>query len=327
MATFTRLVSVSIIVVCGLLTDLIAREQAANARPDARIVLDKVRDTYRSMPGYHFERVVLVQELGTGSTPANIAEMSLTLATEKAQPVADDRPFPVNFDRFRLRTKTKQGEQLQLCDGRTCWSYASAKNEYMTGNSFRDVNTSVGGSMLMAFHLFTFSTVEQGVLQDAKIVREEEIEVGTERRRCHVIEGRIQTTMPRPGASPKPPSVASLGVMWFVSLLTMQGQSEEARTTRYSAWADEAAAGTGEPTQVTLWIDQTNHVIVRSQMASQLFKRTAGNVQAAEKVSVTLTDRFSIASVKAPPEDLFRFTPPEGAKEVPNVRSRRDVKK
>ena len=259
---------------------------------------------------------------------ATIAELTLTLASQDAKPAPEGRPVPaINLDRFRLGTRTKQGEMLQVCDGRACWSYTSVKNEYMTGDSFRDVNTSVGGSMLMAVHLFTFSTLEEGTVQNAHIVREEEVRVGKERRRCFVIEGEIQTaSFLGPGGSKKPPSPASLGAFWLVSALTLQGLAEGDRGTRYSPWLDEQAVGSAEATRVRLWIDESAHVIVRSTMAAQLYKRTMGSEQAAEKVAVTVTESFTIAAVNAPPDDVFRFTPPEGAKEVPNVASRRDKK-
>ena len=92
----------------------------------------------------------------------------------------------------------------------------------------------------------------------------------------------------------------------------------------YSPWLDEKAPPVGEPTRVTLWIDEDTHVIVRSKMSTQLYKRIAAKgEQAVERVAVTVTESFTTAAVKAPSADLFRFTPPEGATEVPNVASRR----
>ena len=85
----------------------------------------------------------------------------------------------------------------------------------MTGSSLRDVNTSVGGSMLMGLHLFTFSLLQEGTVQDAKVVREEEIRVGEDRRRCYVIEGDIQIApLTGPAARQSPrilPRLAPLG--------------------------------------------------------------------------------------------------------------------
>jgi hypothetical protein len=75
-----------------------------------------------------------VQEAGSDGKLANIAELTLTTATENAKPRADSEMFSsINIDRLRLRTKTDGGEMLQLCDGRSCWSYTSKTNEYMTG--------------------------------------------------------------------------------------------------------------------------------------------------------------------------------------------------
>jgi len=313
---------------CGLTADAVAQSTAENAaKLDAKSVLDKVRHTYQNLPGYHLERVLLVQEAVSDGKPANIAELNLTMATGNAKPALEGRPSPaINLDRFRLGTRTKQGEMLQVCDGRSCWSYSAAKNEYMTGTKFMDVNTSVGGSVLMAFHLFTFSTLEEGLIQNAEIVRQEEVQVGKERRKCYVIEGAIQTApLVGPSSSKKPPSPASLGPFWLVSMLSLQGLADGGKGTRYSPWLDEKTPEGAEPTRVTLWIDQNAHIILRSKMAAQLYKRTMGTEQA-QKVAVTVTDRFTTAAVEAPPDDLFRFTPPEGAKEVPNAASRRDKK-
>ena len=329
MVSFIRLVAVPTILVCGLQSGPAAQSNAkTQSRPEAQAVLDKARETYRRLPDYHFDRLLLLQESSGDGKVAKIAELTLTLATQNAKPVTGDTPWPpINLDRFRLRTKTRQSELVQVCDGRTCWSYNSRTNEYMKGNTFRDVSTSVGGSMVMGFHLFTFSILGEGTIQEARAVRDEEVEVGKERRKCDVIEGQIPpAALPRPGDSQKPPSLASLGMFWLASMLTMQGLTEEGPATRYSAWADESATGLGPPTRVTLWIDQTTHVIVRSEMAAQLYKRGPSTGQAGEKVPVTLTDRFTTAVVGVPPEDLFRFTPPDGAKEVPNAASRRDKK-
>ena len=235
MVSLIRLVAVPTILVCGLQSGPAAQSNAKNqSRPDAQAVLDKARETYRKLPDYHFDRLLLLQESWGNGKVAKIAELTLTLATQNAKPVTGDTPSPpINLDRFRLRTNTKQSELVQVCDGRTCWSYNSRTNEYMKGNTFRDVTTSVGGSMVMAFHLFTFSILGEGTIQEARAVREEEVEVGKERRKCYVIEGQIPpAALPRPGDSQQPPSLASLGISWLASMLTMQGLTEEGPATR-----------------------------------------------------------------------------------------------
>lgn len=66
-------------------------------------------------------------------------------------------------------------------------------------------------------------------------------------------------------------------------------------------------------------------MIVKSRMGAQVYKRTLSKEpQPGEQVGVTITDTFTIAAVTAPPDDLFRFTPPEGATEVPNAALRRE---
>ena len=59
-------------------------------------------------------------------------------------------------------------------------------------------------------------------------------------------------------------------------------------------------------------------------MSAQLYKRRADREgQSVEKVAVSVTDSFTTATIETPPAALFHFTPPEGAKEVPNAASRR----
>ena len=172
---------------------------------EAKVILDKVQDTYRNLAGYHFERVLLAQEARKDGQLENIAELTLAIASENAAAGPGSEQFPpVNLDRFRVATQTKGNQMLQMCDGRACWLYASLKNEYMTGQRFRDVNSSVAGSLMLGVHMFAFMTVEDEALQDVKVAREEEIEVGNGRRKCYVIEGVMQPT-PRPRANEPPP--------------------------------------------------------------------------------------------------------------------------
>jgi hypothetical protein len=321
-------IAVPILLLYGLLDDGHAQSNAQNApTPDAAAVLARVRETYRNLGSYHFERMLVVQEAGPDGTSATIAELTLTTATENAKSRPDVEMVGINLDRFRLRTKTGRGEMLELCDGRTCWSYTSMKNEYMTGQTFRDVNSSVAGSMMLGLHLFTSSTVGEGVAPDARIIREEEVEVGGQRRSCYVIEGQIQPTPPRPPRTgSKPPNLATLGVWWLASMVRLQGLAEPGPMTAYWPWPDENATGVGQPTTLTLWIDKHASVIVRSKMSAELYKRSDAAGLAGEKVALTATETFTVAALAVPPDDLFRFTPPDGAREVPNVASRRKSK-
>ena len=183
--------------------------------------------------------------------------------------------------------------------------------------------SSVGGPFMLGVHLFAFMTLEEGALQEAKVAREEAVEVGNGRRRCYVIEG-IMPASPRPRPDGPPPS-GRPGVHWFLSILALQGLAGEGERTFYSPWPpDENATGVGEATHVTLWIDQDTHVVVRSKMSAQLYKgRADRESQAVEKVAVSVTDSFTTATIETPPAGLFQFTPPAGAQEVPNVASRR----
>ena len=320
-----ELVAVPIVLLCALQADALAQSRPEKAgEPEAKAVLAKVRETYQNLHNYHFERVLLAQEATEDGKLENLAELTLSIASENAKLLSDNGPLPpINLDRFRLGTKTKRSEMLQMCDGQICWAYNSVKNEYMTGQTLRDVASSVGGSFMLGVHLFAFMTLEEGALQDAKVAREEEIELGNGRRRCHVIEGVMQPP-PRPRPDGPPPS-GRPGVDWFLFALGLQGLAGAGQRTSYSPWPpDENAAAVGEPTHVTLWIDQNAHVVVRSTMSARLYKRRAEREgQSIDKVGVSVTDSFTAATIETPPTALFHFTPPEGAKEVPNAASRR----
>ncbi len=325
MITLRRLVAVPIIVLCALLADALAQTNPEKAlTSEAKVILAKARDTYRNLAGYHFERVLLAQETRKDGKVETIAELTLAIASENAAAVPGSERFPpVNLDRFRVATKTKGNQMLQMCDGQACWSYTSLKNEYMTGQRFRDVNSSVAGSLMLGVHLFAFMTLEDEALQDVKVAREEEVEVGNGRRKCYVIEGVMPPTpLPR---SNEPPPPGRPGLDWLLSILALQGLAGDGARTLYSAWpSDENAARAGEPTGVTLWIDRNAHMVVRIKMSAQLYKRRVDKEgQTFEKVAVAVSDSFTTATVEAPAAALFHFTPPEGSKEVPNVASRR----
>jgi hypothetical protein len=62
-------------------------------------------------------------------------------------------------------------------------------------------------------------------------------------------------------------------------------------------------------------------------MSAELYTRRVDAAGlAGERVALTATENFTVAALGVPPDDLFRFTPPDGASEVPNVASRRKGK-
>jgi hypothetical protein len=87
-----------------------------------------------------------------------------------------------------------------------------------------------------------------------------------------VIEGMMQPTpRPRPKRAAAPWG-ARRGLARLHSRATRVARRRG--STFYSAWPpDENAAGAGEPSRVTLWIDQNAHVVVRIKMSAQLYKR------------------------------------------------------
>ena len=316
---------VAVAVLCGMVTDAGAQTNPAKGETfDANAVLSQARDTYRNLPGFHFERSLIVREMGTDGL-RDISRLTLSTATEDPKSGADDTPFPpISTHRLRLGLKTQEGERLQVCDGRTCSSYTSMNNEYMTGQTFRDVNASVGGAMLIGLHLSTFSSLTEGAMQNPAILRKEEIEVGNERRNCYVIEGQTpRPILAGPGGAARSAAPSTLGAWWLVSTLTLLGLADVPRQIRYSPWLDPQENAVGESTRITLWIDENTHLIARSRMSAKVYKNVGPGPRAADTVDLTVSEDFSVVSGKAPSEESFRFTPPPGAKEVPNAASRR----
>src|SRR5215203_1504915 len=91
-------VAVPILLLCGLGTDGHAHSQSQDApRPDAGAILARLRETYRNLRSYQFERMVLVQQAGSDGKLTKIAELTLTTATENATPRPDGQMFsPIN---------------------------------------------------------------------------------------------------------------------------------------------------------------------------------------------------------------------------------------
>jgi hypothetical protein len=136
------LVAAPIVLLCALLAgDAHAQSDPEKAiKPEANAILANVRETYRTLTNYQFERVLLAEEAKEGGKLATISELTLAIASENAKLLPEaERLLPINLDRFRLGTKTKRNEMLAMCDGRICWAYTAVKNEYMTGQRFRDV--------------------------------------------------------------------------------------------------------------------------------------------------------------------------------------------
>ena len=315
-----------VVALSAVLLGALLPEASAQPKPvgtDVVAILDEVRKNYQGLAAYHFERVLLVQETRNAGAMETIAELTLAIATEGAKSRADEPFPPMNVDRFHLATRTRRNEQLQVCGGETCWWYSSLKNEYMVGRTVRDVSTSAGGALLQMLHMFPFLSLQAGVIQDARVAREEAIVVGSDRRTCRVLEGVIR---PRPIASvrdsPQPPAP---GMDFLLAMLVITGMTEGDVRKEYSPWPlDQPSTEAGEPTLIALWIDKASGVIVRSRLSAQLYKRSFDNgVVSVEKVSVVATDTFTTASVGIPPTDTFQFTRPSGAQEVSNVESRR----
>ena len=81
-------------------------------KSEAKAVLDKVRNTYRKLAGYHFERVLLVEESRDAGKLKRLGELTIITATAEAkparirqvQPAAEPRPLSAGVQGPARRT-------------------------------------------------------------------------------------------------------------------------------------------------------------------------------------------------------------------------------
>jgi hypothetical protein len=112
MSSSSVVVALPAILFGGLLA--IASAQARPGGTDIKAVLDEVRKNYQNLAAYQFARVLLVQAARNVGALETIAELTLASATEGAKRLSDEPFPPMNSDRFRLATRTRQGELLQV---------------------------------------------------------------------------------------------------------------------------------------------------------------------------------------------------------------------
>lgn len=308
-------------------------EPPDSSREEAVAALAKVKEKYKGLRDYQFERKTTILEARLGEKPSSIVEATFNTATNKAElPRAGGPILPLNPDCFRLEIVVNRNQFLMVGDGETSWWYSSRENIYQQGKGLMVIG-SVPGSMLLALHLFPFTTMGAGALPDAKLVREESIEVNKQPRKCYVIQGHVPandlaTLMikalaaaasgnPQDSTGIEPPF---LGVDWLLTMLQAQGLiGDPEQRSLYTKVT---------PTKVTLWIDKAEHLLVRTEMSGTMQKVVINLKQKdkepkREDVQLTLTDSFTLLKIdEALPKELFRFAPPKGAKELTPKRDR-----
>jgi outer membrane lipoprotein-sorting protein len=301
--------------------ELCPAQTASDKGQDAVAVLDKSAAFYRELKDFHLERVTTIQE-SVGEKAGKNTEIKFLTATIDAQRVKEDQVGPSLGMSYCNLTMEIGGKKFSLInnDRQGVW-YSSRENEYQKGNGIL-VMGSVGGSMYIEFHYFPYHNLDKDVLRDPRIVREAKVEVNGESRDCFVIEGTTKNKKIEDfaadavnaatlGKAPEfKPDKPALGMEFLLNMLQMQGFTQDADAAFFMP-ADES-------TKVTLWIDKANHALVRSETTAMFKKGSLAENDPAkqEDVRVTITDAFTVMKLnEKPAKDLFKFTPPAGAKE------------
>ena len=296
-------------------------------------ILSRTRDTYATAAAWYFEHRISIEETDGSGSAVKLVDVSLVTANR----VSPSRPAGITAaalcaERCRLSsTTTDRRTTLVVRDGTNSWMYSSARGEYMKGATLRDIAMSVQGSLLLAAHLTPLGGLEGDAWSDVRRLGNEEVEIGGVRRDSYVVEATLKTNGLRLDAMVRgerpPPDVDLFSTpSGLVSLLQLQGLATVQSPSFYFA-ADGAAAA-----KVRLWIDQQSYLILRRTTTQTAAKVVPSGEPAAappttalpptREVTLRLDHTFSRAAIADAVENaLFTFNPPDGSREVPNIRA------
>jgi hypothetical protein len=232
---------------------------------------------------------------------------------------------------------------MVLGDGKETWMYSPTRQEYMKGESLRDVTTSVSGSMLLALHLTPLTslgldkaayadTYEEG-WSGARLLPDEVIEIGGQRRSCYVVEATLKSTgLPLDRIGPTAPSPSGAAPFatpsgYFMLLQIAGGVAQAGGAGGVSSMYVAPPPGT-EPVVVRLWIDKERSLVVRRTVLERAIKLAAParptDQPEQTAVQLQLTDTFtSVNTGSAVRDALFVFQPAVGDREISNIRKPR----
>lgn len=303
----------------------IAQEDQATAEA----ILKKMRQAYGNLTAYHFEHTIVIEAKEDNKQPTKLAEVTLVTASDKiemAERLLDEKPvedrlsavehhqLPSNYRRLHMEVRHPENNVVLIHNGDAKTMFVGKLNEYKTGEK---VLSSVAGAMYFGIHMTTFMKLTDDSLQGAKIIKQEEIVVGNEKHKCHVVEANVKLSpIPLPEGTKIPEEIASddpyAGPRGVLMILMIHGFIDKKQIGLFTS------ANQDELPRRRLWIDNDG-IIWRSELSEKVrVRRLDGDESDTGKVvELIATDLFSMATVNRPlPEELFQFTPPEGAKEV-----------
>jgi len=320
-------------------------------RRDAQAILQQVRQANEKLTAYRFEHRIRIDQAPVGGAQENVADVALTTVTQ-VRPASGGRgqareagsadpagnpltSVPFDAARCRLESVIDRGRLLLVSGDGSTAVFSSANMEYMKGETLADVTRSVAGSMLIGLHLVPLVLPAEQAVQDARIIGEETLTIENERRACDIID---ITVKPGPAYAPSPgkftmPTLADMqvsvaGAVSYIGVLRTFGFVNPQGLDTYNP---TSAPRTGP--HLTVWVDRERLIVVRRRLVETAARIKGGRLQGKptgvqqprepEEVQIELTDVYSVAMTNGPlPDTLFRFEPPPGAKEIPNIRKK-----
>jgi outer membrane lipoprotein-sorting protein len=283
-------------------------------RPSADEVLQRVKDRYQKLDGYHFEHTLTFHTEAAGKKPVEVARARLITASQKQDdPLGlwGEGPFSFNLKRMRSEAIGKKFSFLMACDGETGWVYSSAGNQYIERPASRQLYGPTASTMFQAVHLAPLRRLCDGSLQEPKLLDDETLTIGQEKRVCYVLE--CQSKPPElelpDGRKVPSPLATSQGLLM---LLMINGLSE----------GPMAGPGAGPSAPVQLWIDQASSAVwqIRQQEPAKTMMEPGAaepGAAAAGDAILTMLDQFTVARFNDEVQaEVFRFVPPPNANQV-----------
>lgn len=304
-------------------------------------ILAKAREKLKDLQRFHFERRTTYEELKSGSDPKTIADLTFitygeapknSKDREQDQP-SDESPAPIaQFHpggRLRFELRAGHHSSLLMGDGKTYWWYSSLHNIYRKADNAMALSESFFGPVLATAHMSPFSNLSEGLTPDAKLAREEEIELGQQRRKCYVITSQVpvrdfqaEIKAGKDGEETANKSDESERFIptafMFAQLKSMGYLGKPDDLVRYN---NASTPERPQFTQLTLWIDKESLLLARVETIDKMHKwRVIPDEKAPERLGATelkVIDAFTVLKVDESFQDeLFNFEPPKGAAEL-----------
>lgn len=265
----------------AILAVLLLLPQAPTQTPDADqalAVLRNVASVYRAAGSSYFE----------GKVTAEVSSESAEVKVRSSFVWATVSPTKI-----RMQVKGPMMELLVMSDGPTFWEYMPQQKQYTRKQSEPTTVTSRGidnvdrtsdkaenarmWALALGVGIPKFEDIAES-LKDARLLREETLELDGASVDCYVIEAVY-----------------------------------DSGSTRARAGAKGAQRSQNLIMRKTFWVDKSRYVVLREAFTTESGKAGAENGLGAPSIVTT----FSAVKINEPlADDLFVFTPPGDAKEV-----------